>query len=141
MNRSLALPTERMTPPYFPFRSRTTGSSGMRSLSGGSLPALTMSASIGASDRLAGTLSSRYVLGFGASATLAAAVGAAAAGFGAGGRGGGGGRRELERPASAPRRLPSRPQPASEHPRYAACRPVSVPLGGPAGRRRLAAPH
>jgi hypothetical protein len=94
MNRSFALPTVFMMPPYFPFRSSTTGSSGMRSLSDGSLPALTMSASIGASDRLAGTLSSRYdfgggaAAGFAASAGFAAAAGAAvAAGAGAAGFG------------------------------------------------------
>src|SRR5437868_3337363 len=80
MKRSLALPTVRMMPPYLPLRSKTTGSSGSRSLRAGILPALTMSASIGASDRLAGTLSSRYDFGFGASAGLAAAAGAAAAG-------------------------------------------------------------
>src|SRR5215210_241011 len=75
MNRSLALPTVRMVPPYLPLRSSTTGSSGMRSLSGGSLPAFTMSASIGASVRLAGTLSSRCDFGFGASAGFEAAAG------------------------------------------------------------------
>ena len=80
-NSSLVLVTYRMLPPYLPLRSRTTGSSGRRSLSAGSLPAFTISARAGASVRLAGTLSSRYDFGSGASAGFAA--GAAAAGLAA----------------------------------------------------------